>query len=97
MSRKIRTKTSLSITLNPDGSAQTNLKWSDIDAGHPREAAERIIVALTNVPDYNWLFDLVQPLLYQRYCATCPSLTPGKPCEDEVSNPFPFPYCHKEK
>ncbi len=94
--RKSNTKTSLRITLNPDGSALTNLKWSDIDIDHHREASERLLAALTNVRDYDWLFDILQPLLHGKYCAKCVHLDLTKPCEDG-DYIQPFPYCFVKK
>lgn len=90
--RKTNTKTSLNITLNPDGSALTNMRWSDLDVEHKPEASERVLAALSNVPDYQWLFKLLHPYLHEKYCAKCQKYDESKPCDDNKSEP-PYPYC----
>lgn len=94
--RKSNTKTSLSIILNPNGSVQTYLKWADIDAGHHKEASERIIIALSNIPDYEWLFCIIQPIMHQKYCGQCSNFDVDKPCEDDKTEPFPYCYLPKQ-
>ncbi len=100
--RKTNTKTSLSITLNQNGSSQTYLKWSDLDVGHHREASERILAALTKVPDYEWLWDeLLEGYLFGKYCEKCKNYNTEKPCVEEgdrvAESENPFPYCFIEK
>ncbi len=93
--RKTNTKTSLQITLNPDGSALTNMKWADLDAGHFSQASERVIAALADIPDYQWLRDLIDPYLHKKYCEKCKIYNPTSPCGDDDPQK-PFPYCFSE-
>ncbi len=57
--RRTNTKTSLSVTLEPDGGALINMKWSDADVEQKGEASRAIIRELAKVPDYQWLAILV--------------------------------------
>lgn len=51
-----RTKTSLSITVQPDETALVQLKWSSKDQLRPKEeVAKDLLSHLINLPDYLWL------------------------------------------
>ncbi len=96
--RKTNIKTSLSITLNPNGTAFSYLKWSDLDSGKPQQAAERIVAALSHIPDYQWLEDLILPYLENKYCYKCSSYNPDTGCTSKVTEAEnPFPYCFVDK
>jgi hypothetical protein len=93
---KTNAKTSLKITMLPKGVANIDLTYSDLDSGHPLETSERIVLKLLDHPDYEWLFNLIQPYLYKKYCSKCTRIVPDKYCEYEIGDP-PFPYCFKNK
>ena len=96
--KKSNAKTSLNITLNPNGGAKIHLKFSDLDSGHPIEATERIMLELIKLDDYRWLSPFVTQTLSEKYCNKCVdrfNMSAG--CRDESSSETkPFPYCFEE-
>jgi hypothetical protein len=99
--KKSNAKTSLKITMNPEGGSSINLKWDDRDCenknGH--KASERIMNELIKIPDYEWLAPLVAKYFDEKYCNKCVH----HPFDENdmldcglAQKSLPFPYCFSE-
>jgi hypothetical protein len=95
---KTRTKTSLKITMEPEGGATTNLKWSDKDIEYKEKTSVMLIRELVRIPDYEWLAKLTFPYFREKYCQNCKHrLDMNSPCRDEKNKgTTSFPFCAVE-